>query len=88
MFKPTLLYRMALSEQVIESLVEAESNLRDALAFAARNERPMICREIAKMISSIDTIQSADGILDALENRDQGSTGSYGSFFNPNDTED
>ena len=87
MFKPTLLYRMALSEQVIESLVEAESNLRDALAFAARNERPMICREIAKMISSIDTIQSADGILDALENREQGSSGSYGSFFNP-ETED
>ena len=87
MFKPTLLYRMALSEQVIESLVEAESNLRDALAFAARNERPMICREIAKMISSIDTIQSADGILDALENREQGSSGSYGSFFNP-DTDD
>ena len=78
---------MALSEQVIESLVEAESNLRNALAFAARNERPMICREIAKMISSIDTIQSADGILDALENREQGSSGSYGSFFNP-DTED
>ena len=78
---------MALSEQVIESLVEAESNLRDALAFAARNERPMICKEIAKMISSIDTIQSADGILDALENREQGSSGSYGSFFNP-DTED
>ena len=74
---------MALSEQVIESLVEAESNLRNALAFAARNERPMICREIAKMISSIDTIQSADGILDALENREQGSSGSYGSFFNP-----
>ena len=79
---------MALSGQVIESLLEAESNLRNALAFAARNERPMICKEIAKMISSIDTIQSADGILDALENRDQGSTGSYGSFFNPNDTED
>ena len=79
---------MALSEQVIDSLAEAESNLRNALAFAARNERPMICREIAKMISSIDTIQSADGILDALENRDQGSSGSYGSFFNPNDTED
>jgi len=86
-FKPTLLYRMALSEQVIESLLEAESNLRNALAFAARNERPMICREISKMISSIDTIQSADGILDALENREQGSSGSYGSFFNP-DTED
>jgi len=79
---------MALSEQVVDSLADAESNLRNALAFAARNERPMICREIAKMISSIDTIQSADGILDALENRDHGSSGTYGSFFNPTDDEE
>ena len=78
---------MALSEQVTDSLADAESNLRNALAFAARNERPMICREIAKMISSIDTIQHADGILDALENRDHGSSGTFGSFFNPNDEE-
>ena len=75
---------MALSEQVIDSLAEAESNLRNALAFAARNERPMICREIAKMISQIETIQHADGILDTLENREHGSRGSFGSHFDPN----
>ena len=57
---------MALSEQVTDSLDDAESSLRNALAFAARNERPMICREIAKMISQIETIQHADGILDTL----------------------
>ena len=78
---------MALSALGEDSMREAEGNLRNALAFAARNERPMICREIAKMISSIDTIQHADGILDALENRDHGSSGTFGSFFNPNDEE-
>ena len=33
---------MALSQQVEDSLREAEASLRNALAFAARNERPMI----------------------------------------------
>ena len=75
---------MALSGQVTDSLEDAEVSLRNALAFAARNERTMICREIAKMISQIETIQHADGILDTLENREHGSRGSFGSHFNPN----
>ena len=33
---------MALSEQVKDSLEEAKSNLKNALAFSARNEKPMI----------------------------------------------
>ena len=76
---------MALSDQVTDSLDDAEASLRNALAFAARNERPMICRGIAKMISQIETIQHADGILDTLENREHGSRGSFGSHFNPTD---
>lgn len=58
---------MALAKQVEESLREAESNLRNALAFAARGERPVVCKEIANMISQIDQIRSFDGILDKLE---------------------
>ena len=75
---------MKVSKQVEDSVSEAISSLRNALAFAARNERPMICREIAKMISQIETIQHADGILDTLENREHGSRGSFGSHFDPN----
>lgn len=58
---------MALAKQVQDSLKEAESNLRNALAFAARGERPVVCSQIAKMINEIDQIQSFDGILDKIE---------------------
>ena len=44
---------MALSKSVEESLTEAEANLRNALAFAARQERPLVCTQIAKLISDI-----------------------------------
>ena len=42
---------MALSKSVEESLTEAEANLRNALAYAARQERPLVCTQIAKLIS-------------------------------------
>ena len=37
---------MALSEQTSESLKKAEVHLRDALAFAARVEKPYVVREL------------------------------------------
>lgn len=73
---------MALSKSVEDSLAEAESNLRNALAFAARQERPMVCGIIAEMITKIDALQSMDSIMDQLENRKPGDSGLFGSFFN------
>ena len=58
---------MALGNQVEQSLKEAEQCLRNALAFAARQERPVVCNAIAKLITDIDHIGSFDGILDKLE---------------------
>jgi hypothetical protein len=58
---------MALGNQVNESLNEASSHLRNALAYAARGERPIVCNQIAKMISEIEHIGSFDGIMDKLE---------------------
>jgi hypothetical protein len=58
---------MALGKQVEESLKEAEASLRNALAFAARQERPVVCSQIAKIINEIDHIGSFDGIMDKLE---------------------
>lgn len=60
---------MALSTQVQESLKDAESSLRNALAFAARNERPMVCNVIATMISELNTVMNVDDMLDRLEER-------------------
>lgn len=58
---------MALSQSVEESLKEAEANLRNALAYAARQERSVVCNAISEIICRIDQIQSFDGILDKLE---------------------
>lgn len=72
---------MALSESVENSLKEAEQSLRNALSFAARQERPIVCSVIADMISRIETLQTTDSILDKLENRKPGDSGFFGSFF-------
>ena len=45
---------MALSEQTAESLKKAETHLRDALAFAARVEKPYIVRELGSILSHLD----------------------------------
>jgi len=58
---------MALGNQVQESLQEASASLRNALAFAARQERPIVCKQIADLISEIEHIGSFDGIMDKLE---------------------
>jgi len=76
---------MALSKTVEDSLNEAESNLRNALAFAARIERPMVCSVIADLISKIDGVKSTDSILDKLDNRKPGDSGFFGSIFDPDE---
>ena len=58
---------MALSNSVEESLKEASASLRNALAYAARQERPIVCTEIARMINEIEQIGSFDTILDKFE---------------------
>ena len=72
---------MALSESVENSLKEAEQSLRNALAYAARQERPMVCSVIADLITRIETLQTTDSILDKLENRKPGDAGFFGNFF-------
>lgn len=72
---------MALSQQVEESLKEAESHLRNALAFAARNERAMVNSVIADLITRIESVMKTDDLLDKLESRKPGDSGIWGSFF-------
>jgi hypothetical protein len=72
---------MALSQSVEENLKDAEQSLRAALAFAARQERPMVCSIIADLISRIESVQNTDSILDKLENRKFGDNGFLGTIF-------
>ena len=73
---------MALGTQVESSLKEAEASLRNALSYAARTERPMVCSVIADLIHRIESVMSTDSLLDKLENRRPGSSGDFGAFFN------
>ena len=72
---------MALSKSVEDSLREAEASLRNALAYAARQEKPFIGKHIADMIDSIDNLISADAIIDKLESRESGDSGFFGTTF-------
>jgi len=58
---------MALSDSVNESLDDATSNLRNALAFAARSEKPFICKEIASLIQKIEGVKQSEEVLDLLD---------------------
>ena len=54
---------MALSKQVEESLNEAQSNLRNALAFSARSEEPYVSKHIADVMHSIENIKHVTNLL-------------------------
>lgn len=71
---------MALSESVATSLKEAEASLRNALAYAARQERPLVCKTISAMISDIDSLMKIDEFIDKLEERMDGGKGMFGPF--------
>jgi hypothetical protein len=58
---------MALSKQVEESLDEVQASLRNALAFAARNERPIVNQAIADLMCNVDKLKSVDKFLDTME---------------------
>jgi len=72
---------MALSQSVEESLKEAEASLRNALAYAARQERPFVCLSISKMVQEIEQLITFDSLMDKLEQRKPGDSGSFGTFF-------
>ena len=73
---------MALSEQVEVSLRDAQENLRNSLAFSARNEKPYVSKHIADMLANIENLLDAVDIVEKIENRQQGDGGFFGTYFN------
>ena len=74
---------MALSETVKSALRDAQEDLRNALACAARTEKPFVSKNIADMLAQIDNIIDATEMLEKLQNRKDGDSGFFGTFFNP-----
>jgi len=58
---------MTLTVKVEESLREAQGNLRNALAYAARNEKSYVAKHIADMLANIDNIIDSSKILELME---------------------
>ena len=70
-----------LSPKVKEELLEAQSHLRAALKNASVNEKSFVCKHIAEIIHSLDTLEHTENLLDKLENRKSGDSGMFGQFF-------
>ena len=62
---------MALSKQVIESLDDAKGHIRNALAYAARNERTITVNAIARLLNDVESLQDFDGMLDTIEEHER-----------------
>ena len=60
---------MALSKSVTDSLEAAEGQIRNALAFAARQERPVTCAAIADLLQRLESVASVDDMIDKIENQ-------------------
>ena len=73
---------MALSENTLSHLLEAESHLRAAIKSAAVNEKPMVVKQLADLLHGMEQCKKFDEIMDMIDNRDPGSSGRFGSFFN------
>ena len=72
---------MALSETVKSSLNDAQENLRNALAYSARTEKPFVSKHIADMLANIDNLIDASDMIEKIENRKEGDSGFFGPFL-------
>ena len=73
-----------LTNQVEDSLKEAEGCLRNALHWSAKNEKPFVSSVISEMICKIDSLIKTDALMDQLENHMKGNgenNGNSGTFF-------
>jgi hypothetical protein len=63
---------MALSNQVKVAVDQAVSNLRDALAFAARAEHPLTISTISDILIRLESLESMDEIMQKFGRTAQG----------------
>ena len=73
---------MELSDTVKSSLRDAQEDLKNALAYAARTEKPYVSKHIATLLADIENLIDATDMIDKIENRKDGDSGMFGPFFN------
>ena len=55
-----------LTTQVEDSLRAAQEHLRDALAFAARGEKPYVAKHIANFLADVDNLIDAQDLIENM----------------------
>ena len=55
-----------LTKPVEDSLRAAQEHLRDALAFAARGEKPYVAKHIANFLADIDNLVDAQDLIENM----------------------
>ena len=73
---------MALSKQTLDHLLEAESHLRAAIKSAATNENPLVVKQLSQLLLDLEQCKKIEELMDMLQNRKSGDSGSFGPFFN------
>tara|TARA_B100001939_G_C16550758_1_gene450196 strand:- start:329 stop:556 length:228 start_codon:yes stop_codon:yes gene_type:complete len=59
--------QMSLSTQVKESVTEASKLLREAIAFAARSEHPLVLVSLSEIVTKLDQLDSMDELMSYLD---------------------
>ena len=57
---------MTLTKQVEEALRSSQTDLREALAFSARAEKPYVSKHIADMLLRIDALMDVSDIFEKI----------------------
>ena len=58
---------MALSQQTIDYLLEAEGSIRSALKSAAVNEKPLVVNQISKLLYDIESLKEFEKLQDIVD---------------------
>ena len=58
---------MALSQQTLDYLLEAEGSIRAAIKSAATNEKPLVVTQISKLLYDIESMKEFENLQDIVE---------------------
>ena len=58
---------MALSEQTLDHLLEAEGSLRAAVRCAASNEKPIVVTQLSQLLMDIERVREFEKLQDIVD---------------------
>ena len=58
---------MALSEQTLDHLIEAEGSLRAAVRSASMNEKPIVVTQLSQLLMDIERVREFEKLQDIVD---------------------